>query len=123
MQIDSEDEEFGGVHGFSRVRSALSAHTWSNLVMKSGSTRRLRSEDDADDSAAVEAAEDTSPVQEPVGDSNPQNASASGQELEDRDVDVFEQLFSRLHQFKSTAEGLSGEERRTYAEQVHNMFF
>ncbi|XP_055335192.1 alpha- and gamma-adaptin-binding protein p34-like [Paramacrobiotus metropolitanus] len=121
VEIDSEEEEFGGAsHGFARIRSALYAHMWSNLTMKAETPRNLRT---ALDAAASHHQEETERSSANVLEATAVEGNQEEMGLEEREVDMFEQLFSRLHQFKSTAETLSNEERRSYAEQITKQFW
>lgn len=106
--MDSDDEEFGSIHGVSRVRAALCAHSWSNLELKSRPMRRPVSSDS--DSEEV-------PEKTDANESPKTTEDTSAESAPDAD-DAFGQLFSRLHEFRVTANTLSSDERKNFAEKV-----
>lgn len=105
-EVDPEDD-FPETTGVERIRQALNAHEWSNLVLKSenGAMHRL--------AAAIETQADQS---------NGHDALVESLE-EMLDGDEFGDLFSHLHEIKSRMSNLSGNERKEAAEQAVRAFW
>ncbi|OQV21825.1 putative Alpha- and gamma-adaptin-binding protein p34 [Hypsibius exemplaris] len=111
-EVDSDEEEFGTIHGISRVRAALHAHSWSNLKLKAQPLRRRHSSSGSD-SESPQPAE-----KERVTGAPDSEGDQEGSEIDD----TFCQLFSRLHEFRTTARTLSADDRKDFAEKVAKDF-
>lgn len=106
--VDPEDD-FPETVGVERIRQALNAHHWANLVLKAERGSSLRLADSLDD---------------PVPRSNGHVSDALAESLEELlEGDSFGDLFSQLTEMKSRVATLSGAERKDAAEQVVRAFW
>lgn len=139
---DSEDEDdFPESLGFKRVRQALHAHTWSNLVMKDNNRSSrlnavLQSVASKDDKSGKEGQESDEVLYSQLSDLTVEdnNTGASplpGDYLDpmmmegclEKDEGDFENLFSSFEHLKRTASSLPPDQRRDYAEKVAVAFW
>ncbi|XP_047490471.1 alpha- and gamma-adaptin-binding protein p34-like [Penaeus chinensis] len=139
---DSEDEDdFPESLGFKRVRQALHAHTWSNLVMKDNNRSSrlnavLQSVASKDDKNGKEGQESDEVLYSQlsdltVEDNNTGASPLAGEYLDpmmmegclEKDEGDFENLFSSFEHLKRTASSLPPDQRRDYAEKVAVAFW
>ncbi|XP_063599241.1 alpha- and gamma-adaptin-binding protein p34-like [Penaeus indicus] len=136
---DSEDEDdFPESLGFKRVRQALHAHTWSNLVMKDNNRSSrlnavLQSVASKDDKNGKEGQESDEVLYSQLSDLTVEdnNTGAAGDYLDpmmmegclEKDEGDFENLFSSFEHLKRTASSLPPDQRRDYAEKVAVAFW
>ncbi|XP_034988174.2 alpha- and gamma-adaptin-binding protein p34 [Zootoca vivipara] len=148
-ELPDEDDDFPESTGVKRIIQALNANVWSNVVMKNdvnqgfgflpaltGTSRRLRTEENEapePDPLPVERAVDAG---EDVADANSQQADPAADPMLDMDIqelasltagegdlENFERLFSKLKEMKEKAATLPHEQRKLHAEKVAKAFW
>ena len=125
-EIDSiteeEEEGFDERTGKERIREALEAHTWSNLILledipKHNAVQLSQTEPgNAIDTLAEDSGDEINSSDEEFG----EFMGGSGAEGGEAD---FESLFANLASLKEKAEGMSDGERKLFAENVAVSFF
>lgn len=122
---DDEDNDFKETTGAARILEALQAHVWSNLSMKAKSPKSTDSSDKCIfDHSTLDDGKDSKPVKsEDRIDSLLSEMDVAGVlNDDDPDCESFENLFSNLMELKRKADGLEGDERKSFAEKVATMF-